>query len=381
MNAQPQKKYLQLNLHELFFFTGRCLALESRPGSLESIRLSLSEGRVSLQDLIVFCDAHLVLPPLWLKMKKHGLASLFPPELRQHLEEIYLMNSRRNSAILQQMEEISLLLQSRGIEPVFLKGAAHLVDGLYSDAGERLIGDIDLLVGEDKYSAAAGLLMDSGYINPIEVYWEVSALKHFYPLYRGDRPAPVEVHQSPVEPKSSGGFSAAMVFGRKKRIAGRENCYVPCDEHKMIHNFIHGQITNGGWRLKNTSLRDIYDLHLLSDRVRPENLLAEIEEKEKARGYFIFSGKALGREEEFCHTESRKAVRHCRLSILALKHPRMHNTYRRVLLLSALIFKTYLGSLVKAIYRRESRKYLKSRLTAPGWYKLHLAALKRKFFC
>jgi len=315
-------------------------------------------------------------------IKKEALGLLSPrfPELQSHLEGLLLLNRRRNRAILQQMNEISVLLHGQGIRPVFLKGGAHLADGLYADHGERVMGDIDFLVEKENYLRAAGVLMDSGYENPVEVYWEVSRSKHFYPLCRSDRPASVDVHQTPVGLKSARYFSTDMVFSRMRQVDGRINCYVPCDEHMILHNFIHSQITNGGWRFKQTSLKDIYDLYLLAQRVKPETVLPQIRETERARGYFIFSGRVLGREHEFCSAGGRKAERHCRLSGLALKHPEISKAYRKLFLLTALIFKTYLGSILKAVYRSETRKYLKSRLTTPGWYKSHLAGLKEKFF-
>ncbi|HAQ21344.1 MAG TPA: hypothetical protein DCR40_19255 [Prolixibacteraceae bacterium] len=56
------------------------------------------------------------------------------------------------------MDDITAILNKENIQPVFLKGTANLLDGLYSDVGERMIGDIDFLVKEEDYLKAAELL-------------------------------------------------------------------------------------------------------------------------------------------------------------------------------------------------------------------------------
>ena len=39
-------------------------------------------------------------------------------------------------------------LNTAGISPIYLKGTGNLIDGIYGDVGERIIGDTDLRVPE-----------------------------------------------------------------------------------------------------------------------------------------------------------------------------------------------------------------------------------------
>ena len=66
----------------------------------------------------------------------------------QAFTKIYGLNRERNIQILQRIDDITAELNKKNIQPVFLKGTANLLDGLYSDLGERMIGDIDFLVKE-----------------------------------------------------------------------------------------------------------------------------------------------------------------------------------------------------------------------------------------
>ena len=65
---------------------------------------------------------------------------VIPEEVEQAFAEIYDLNRERNQQILQQIDDITAELNKENIQPVFLKGTANLLDGLYSDVGERMIG-------------------------------------------------------------------------------------------------------------------------------------------------------------------------------------------------------------------------------------------------
>lgn len=366
-----------MNIKKLFFAGGKCLTLDMFPGRADELAREFSSGEIPVIDFILFCDGHLVLPSIYKKLKSHKLLGTFPSEFAAHLEDIYSRNQQRNYDIIQQAKEISLTLKQEGIIPVYLKGAAHLLDGLYSDPGERLMGDIDFLVTKNNYLTTARLLIDKGYKPPPRFYGDVSLLKHYPRLFRKDVPADLEIHQVPVNLKYAKQFNSDMVFRQKKIITKNANCYVPCDEHKMVHNFIHSQLSNSGYRFKHTSLRDLYDLYLLSKRVKPQKVLPLIEERNKAGGYFLLADNVLGLQQKLYSTRHRKAYLHYKISNLALQYPRIFNMYKRFIKLSELILKRYLGRIIKAVYQKSSRRFIARRLKDPQWYRLHIAGLKK----
>ena len=165
------------------------------------------------------------------------------------------------------------------------------MDNLYSDIAERMIGDIDLLVQEHDYIKAINLVMGLGYKNNALIFVDINSLKHYPRMWRQDVPADIEIHRVPVTIKYSKQFSTDLIFQCKKAIPYRENCYVQIDEHKVIHNFIHSQLCNSGYKYKITSLRDLYDFHLLSKRVNLDKILLQVEEKRKANIFFDFANQ------------------------------------------------------------------------------------------
>ncbi len=376
-----------MNLQKLFYTAAECFTLDERPCLRDTVAEGFESGDIAFKKFIPFCDRHLILPTIYKKLRDHGLTCSFPPKLVGHLDNVYKANNKRNNEILQQVDEICSVLSRKGIAPVFLKGAGHLLDGLYSESGERLVSDIDFLVRKDCYNDTIHLLKDAGY----DLWWRFCDAPawerhgppdhlHYVPLIRGDLRVAVEIHHIPVARRYAGKFSNDMVFNRKKQISARGNCFVPCDEHQLVHNFIHGQLTNSLHWYKTVSLRDVYDLYLLSKKVEPEKVLAHMEQSEKASGYFLFSAHLLGLGNEFYATENKKAQRHCKLCVLALKYPRIGESYRKVLNLGRLIFKAYLGRLVKAVYQKSYRDHIVNRIKDPRWFRAHAAILKRKFW-
>ncbi len=79
------------------------------------------------------------------------------------LKEIYDLNLSKNEQILKQLNEITKVLNENEIYPIFLKGAGNLLDKLYGDYGERMMGVADLLVPEKDYLRTARILESDGY--------------------------------------------------------------------------------------------------------------------------------------------------------------------------------------------------------------------------
>ena len=144
---------------ELFYLAGKVLALDEHPEFKEEIIHTFHNNNI-VERFILLCSNQLILPLQYLKFKQHDLLSLFSKEVIEHLAYIYELNVERNKQILKQIDEINFELQKEKIEPIYLKGTGNLLDGLYSDFGERMIGDIDVLVKEIDFLKTAEIVKD-----------------------------------------------------------------------------------------------------------------------------------------------------------------------------------------------------------------------------
>ena len=368
------------NIKDLLSFIGQCLALNDTPEFKQEIIAQFSTGEIQHDDFIFLSSNHFILPVIFLNFEKYGLLNIFPSDYTEHLNYIYKLNKKRNNEILNQIDEINLLLSSENIIPVYLKGTANLLDNVYSDVGERMIGDIDLLVQHEDFLKTAKLIMSLGYKNDKPVYTDVTTLKHYPRLYKTDVPADIEIHRVPVDIRFSKHFNAASVFSNKKKISDKLNCYVPSDEHKVIINFIHSQLGDSGHRFKLVSLRNLYDLFLLSKRTNASSVIDQTEEKNKIIIYFGFLSRIFKTKNIIITSENRSSERYYKIYDWFMVHPKQHHWYILIQKMYELLFGRFLAQPGKFIFQKTVRRGTIERIKDPQWYKRFINRIKNFYF-
>jgi hypothetical protein len=63
--------------------------LDAHPEYKETIVSQFSDGRIKIENFILFCSNHLILLTIYLHFKKHRLLDIFPDDLNDHLNDIY----------------------------------------------------------------------------------------------------------------------------------------------------------------------------------------------------------------------------------------------------------------------------------------------------
>ncbi|MBL7967496.1 MAG: nucleotidyltransferase family protein [Prolixibacteraceae bacterium] len=364
---------------ELVYFTGHLLGLDEHPGFRQEAIDRICSGGVDWDYFVQFCSDELIIPAVCLKMRKHRLLNLLPEELVTALKEIYELNAHRNQQILRQIDDITALLNRENIFPVFLKGSGNLLSGLYHDIGERMMGDIDLLVEEDDYLKAGKLLESAGYSRSDKVYVDILKTTHYPRLFRKGTPADVEIHRIPVSEKYAGALSARTVLRQKVSVGEKQGCYVESDEHKVIHTFLHSQMKDFGHRDKKTSFRGLYDLYLLSERVDITALTKSVPYPEKMGYWIILTKRILGLTESFYPAETPKAQRYYKRYDRSLRFYRSHRLYTFFMKLYDLLAVRYGGRIIRAIFVKGQWKEIYIRVKDPQWYGLHFANYKEHF--
>jgi hypothetical protein len=137
---------------------------------------------------------HCITPMLAAGISDPELRSRLPQDFALYLEFVHAQNRDRNHALRLQLGQIARCLNGIGIEPLLLKGAIRLVDGLYPDAGWRFMRDLDLLVPRDRWSEAIERLASIGYGFTRDTATWPTNHKHLPPLGRDDDAAVVEIH-------------------------------------------------------------------------------------------------------------------------------------------------------------------------------------------
>jgi hypothetical protein len=366
-----------MNRAEHFYTAGKILSLDLVPSNREKVRELLSDKHFQWTGMVKTGSDNLILPALYLKLQNHDLLDLLPADLAEYLEEILHLNRQRNLNILEQLAYIHRLFLAEGIDFIVMKGVGNIIDPLYSDVGERMVYDIDLLVEEGKMLKAAEVLLNQGFhtqkpFNPSSL----DSAMHYPILLREDFVAGVEIHGMAVQYLYQGKFAGTSeIFENSTRSA--EGMRLMNPKNRILHNFIHSQLMHSGYYLGMVSLRDLYDLLLLG---RGKNLFDIFDDwgfyKEASFGYLRLMYDSFDQhlpDKAKSVSNGRKFVKRTK-TMMGLSSPKRKSIYVAVML-----FQKYIALPVRIIHNKKARNYVFSRLLDMSWYQRHFAGLKRIF--
>jgi hypothetical protein len=231
----------------------------------EALRDDLASG--DWEGIIALASQQLVTPTLHQALHDKGLLGALPEEVRDYLEAVHTLNGARNRRIADQTAEITAALNEAGIEPILLKGVAHLFAGLYGDPAARVIGDIDLLVSSERIDSAVAALAGIGYrVGDVE---GMSFAEHHHhpPLVRADAITFVELHTEPLYQAFGRLMSAADIMAAARPVAiADQRARLPSTQHQLVLNIAHTQLSDRHFWSGRASLRGLMDLVLLRAR-------------------------------------------------------------------------------------------------------------------
>ena len=112
------------------------------------------------------------------------------------MELVANTNRDRNTQIIIQAKELYTFLLSHNITPIFIKGTANLLAGLYNDITERMVGDIDFHLSSQDYPKAIEVLKEYGYYKQkqLATKYPYPWSKHYPRLIKKETIAAIEIH-------------------------------------------------------------------------------------------------------------------------------------------------------------------------------------------
>jgi Uncharacterised nucleotidyltransferase len=111
-----------------------------RPGASEGLHAALVSGlSAGWEDVATRATNEFVVPAFAAAVRDLGLIGSLAPELRAFLAMAHAANVKRNGGLRSQLAAVVGAVNREGVEPVLLKGAIRLVDGLYPDPGWRMM--------------------------------------------------------------------------------------------------------------------------------------------------------------------------------------------------------------------------------------------------
>jgi len=363
---------------EAILFIGKCLTLSVYPDKIAEIREEIRTGLVEWERVVWVSTGQFVFPAFYLQLQKAGLLAELPEDLVEYMEEITELNRQRNREIIEQAKEITVLLNSHAITPVFLKGTANLLDDLYEDIAERMVGDIDLLVDETMMIKTAEILIGSGYKQMEEISPDVLKVARHYPrLVHENRIAAIEVHRQILQNPECKMLDARVIIKESKKLSVPGAANVLNNRHQIIYNILNAQINDQASYFRKFYFRQNYDLFLLAQRENPQTVAEDFEDFfGMLNANLAVTNLLLDNPDCIPFKPARKAIRFRNRIIFYIEHPKWaHFTQINLYILQR--FRNMARDLFQAIYSKKSRRSLYSRFTDRKWYINHLKAFSK----
>lgn len=246
---------------ETLFFIGKSLTINKEIKNKIWVEAQIKDNLVDWDAVVKVSTGHFVFPALYCNLKKANFLCHVPADLVAYMEHITDLNRERNQKIINQAKEIRELLMANKITPIFLKGTGNLLEGLYEDIAERMVGDIDFIVSKEEYPATIDFLKEFGYKTEIE--HQRPGNRHYPRLINKKIKsiAALEIHKELLIKKYVKEFNYDRV---RSDIQILNKSYVLSYSNQLSLSIIAKQVNDKGAYYKNISLRNSYDIFLLS---------------------------------------------------------------------------------------------------------------------
>ncbi|TXE18874.1 nucleotidyltransferase family protein [Psychroserpens burtonensis] len=229
--------------------------------SIEGLKLKLSSSTIDWDQFVTIASNHLVLPACYCRLSQKELLIYLPKDLVIYLKEITHINRNRNHSLMTQVTHITDIFNKNNINYTLLKGTALLAGNYFEDPGERMVGDIDILVELNEVNKSYGILLKEGYTDIEQTlgskYFEHKHLPRLIPLkFIGA----VEVHRKVLIQPYKGILNAEEILNSKKNV---KNISIPNRQHLLEHSILNFQVNDFGYFYNSMSLRSLYDTMII----------------------------------------------------------------------------------------------------------------------
>jgi len=163
------------------------------------------------------------------------------------------------------------MLNGIGVEPILLKGAAHLASGLYPDPAVRFLYDIDLLVPDDRALECWLLLLAAGYEtcgNQRHTRAECLPRGDWPAIRRPDREGELEIHR--VGEWKHLLRSPSLYLDLCPLALGGGRAWILNATNRLIFTLAHAYVHHALGLRADAPFRDLYDAMLLARRLGRE---------------------------------------------------------------------------------------------------------------
>jgi len=350
---------------ETLFFIGKCLTISHEKENLNIVSKLIKNNDVDWDAVVKVSTQHYVFPALYCNLKRAELLSHLPQDLVDYMKHITDLNRDRNLQIIAQAKEINELLTKNDITPIFLKGTGFLLQDFYEDIAERMVGDIDFLVSKKDFQKTISILENDGYSHVIKSKYHYPSYKHHPRIQKEGKIAAVEIHHEMTIDNYTKEFNYNSVI--ENSVTYKSYKFLGLSDQLCLV-VIAKQINDSGQYFKSMSLRNSYDVFVLSKKINPLLSIKIYPILFPALNDFLaFSNKVFHSDSINFETNSRSKKNLAQFEFLLDNQQQRAQFYKK---LSRKIFiKKRFEFLLKSIIKKDYRYWLFKRITDPQWYR------------
>lgn len=273
-----------MNYKETLFFVTKCLTINLEKQNKQEIEMILRKVNIEWDLLVKLSTKHYVLPALYCNLKQAGFLKYLPIDLVDYMKYITDINRNRNKEIIKQSNELNSLLKYNNLNPIFLKGAGNLLGGLYFDIAERMVGDIDIFFLNEEYNRAIEILKINGYNKFDRNTYYFPEDRHYPKMIKNNKISSVEIHKEVMINDNREEFNAVFI---SKNLLKNKNFSFLSYENQLSLSIISSQINDYDFIHKRFSLRNAYDVYLLSKKVNAKKAISKFKKLKNPLNCFL----------------------------------------------------------------------------------------------
>jgi hypothetical protein len=347
-----------LNYKETLFFIAKCLTISLEEKNRDEIEIFLKTTDVDWDAVVKVSTSNTVFPALYCNFKRADFLKYLPVDLVDYMKYITNLNRDRNTQIIQQAQDLNSLLLANNIRPIFLKGTGNLLAGIYDDLAERMLGDIDFLFSEKDFFKAIDIIKNDNYTKTEGQLDYFPGFRHYSRLVKQENIAAVEIHKEVTIEKYRGEFNCKIISEDAQLI---NDFSVLSFENKLSLSIITSQINDYGFDLKKFSLRNAYDVFLLSKKVDTKKAISKFTKLKNPLNCFIANcNLVFGDLESLEYFKTKESENYLKAFNKSL-YKRKSTTKNNFKLIMINLNRQF-GIGCKSIFNSENRKWLLNRI-------------------
>jgi hypothetical protein len=255
-----------------------------------ALRLAFFAPSFSWQELIDFANAQHILPAVVWSLRSRGLLLPLPATMNsrtrethvtQRLTQAYDRHLALQHDLRDQLLAILAAFNERGIVPLLIKGARHLLtqESWWVARGMR---DLDIMVRPEKAERARDILTELGYKPDYEP--ELEGQHHLPQMRREGWNGAIEIHIAPLAFNGAHLMSAGEAWDMSQagEVEGRQFRVLPAAWH-VLHGLLHHQVVDCGYRRRVLALKGLWEFSIGTNALTAQEI-AEIAAHMERRG-------------------------------------------------------------------------------------------------